>query len=511
MAFIILKDIELAYGARKLLDKVSLTLDSKSRTALAGINGAGKSTLLKILAGRLQPDDGELTFSKNCRISYMAQSSPLDTALSLFATADSAFERFYDIEHEIAELDRRADEEALQKRSLLQEELNHSDFYKREGLIDATLSGLGFKRADFKKQMEAFSSGWRMRALLAKVLLENADILVLDEPSNYLDIESTAFLTGWLRRFEGGVILVSHDRRFLDTVTTETLELFNGRLKRYAFNYSAYEKRREEEIRELTAKRQRQEERIKQIEEYVRRFGSKSSKAAQAQSRLKELEKIELVEIPEDAKKIHIDFPAPPPSGERVFYAENLKKSYGPKKVFENLTLLIAKGEKVIVTGPNGAGKSTFLRIAAGYDKNFEGYMKYGSGVSVGYFSEETHEPFTGKTVVEEVEANAPVAMQPQLRSLLAAFLFREDDINKPIAGLSGGEKARLLLLRLFLKPFNLLILDEPTNHLDLQAKDALLAALQRYKGTLIFVSHDRYFLENLGDYTLAVDVKPKY
>lgn len=505
------KEIELAYGERKLLNKVSLTLDENSRAALAGANGAGKSTLLKIIAGG-KADSGEITASKDLLLSYMSQDIGVRLSLTLLQLADSAFARFYAKEEAMAALDSLADDESLLKRSLLQDELMHSNFYRREGLIDATLIGLGFKRPDFNKQLSHFSSGWHKRAMLAKVLLEDGDILLLDEPSNYLDLESSAYLLDWLKRFRGGVLMVSHDRDFLDKASSETLELFNGQIKRYNCNYSNYEKRRQAELEQLVALQAQQAERKEQILNFVNKYGAKASKAAQAQSRLKELDKIDFVQLPPALQKVTINFPPPPPCGERVLYMENLAKSYGYKEVFSGLTLLAGKGEKIAVVGPNGAGKSSLLRIIGGYDKkNFAGFLKYGAGVEVGYFSEDTHEPFIGKTVLEELEAAAAVSKQAELRNLLAAFLFRDDDVHKPVAGLSGGERARLLLLKLFLKPFNLLVLDEPTNHLDIQAKDALLNALQNYGGTLLFVSHDRYFLQKLAQYILKIDSTPKF
>lgn len=513
MAFVQIKSLGLAYGERVLFEELSATLDANSRVALVGVNGAGKSTLIKLLTHSLQPDSGEVVYSKECRLGYMAQSAQVNLTRPLFEEVEQAFAYLFALEQQATELAHNHDEESLQKMADLHDQLAHSRFYERKGLIDATLRGLGFKESDFTRPMGDFSSGWRMRAALARVLLALPDVLLLDEPSNYLDLETTQWLIEWLRRFSGGLLVVSHDRYFLDQVTTETWELFNRQIKRYAFSYSVYEVRRREELAALVKQREQQEQRLEQIEEFARRFGSSATKATLVQSRVKEGEKLRasLVELPEASKQLSIRFPSPVPCGERVLYVEDLVKNYENKEVFSNLTLLVNKGEKVAITGPNGAGKSTFLRIVAGIMKPTSGFLKLGSGVQVGYFSEETHEPFVAETVLGELEAIAPVAMQPQLRSLLGAFLFQNDDVFKPIMALSGGERARLLLLRLFLKPFNLLILDEPTNHLDLQAKDMLLEAIKSYSGTVLFVSHDRYFSAQLAQAVLYVQAAPRF
>jgi ATP-binding cassette subfamily F protein 3 len=513
MAFIQLKSLRLSYGERVLFEDLSATLDSTSRVALVGVNGAGKSTLIKLLTQSLQPDSGEIVCSKECRLGYMAQSAQVELTRPLFSEVEQAFAYLFALDHQATELAHNHDEESLQKMADLHDQLAHSRFYEREGLIDATLRGLGFKVSDFTRPMGDFSSGWRMRAALARVLLALPDVLLLDEPSNYLDLETTQWLIDWLKRFNGGLMVVSHDRYFLDQVTRETWELFDKQLKRYAFPYSVYEVRRREEIAALVKQREQQESRLEQIEDFARRFGSSATKATLVQSRLKEAEKLRaaLVSLPEANKALSIRFPSPVPCGERVLYVEDLVKNYDDQQVFSNLTLLVNKGEKIAITGPNGAGKSTFLRIVAGIMKSTSGFLKLGSGVQVGYFSEETHEPFVAETVLGELEAIAPVAMQPQLRHLLGAFLFQNDDVFKPIMALSGGERARLLLLRLFLKPFNLLILDEPTNHLDLQAKEMLLEAIKSYAGTVLFVSHDRYFSQQLAQAVLYVQATPRY
>jgi ATP-binding cassette subfamily F protein 3 len=321
-----------------------------------------------------------------------------------------------------------------------------------------------------------------MRIALAKVLLESPDILLLDEPTNYLDIEARGWLEEWLRNFTGGYLLVSHDRYFLDVTVNEVYELFQGNLKRYAGNYSAYEKVRETELETLMNSYKAQQEEIAKAEDLIRRFRYKPTKAAMVQERIKRLEKMERIEIPESMKKITIRFPPPPHSGRIAMTLEQISKSYGERRVISNLDLLLESKEKLVVVGRNGAGKSTLLRILAGVDSDYSGSMSFGAGIAIGYFSQDAAETMTGsQSVLEFMEAEAPLELIPKVRDMLGAFLFRGDDVYKSLSVLSGGEKSRLALLKLLLKPFNLLILDEPTNHLDLSSKDILLETLKSY------------------------------
>jgi ATP-binding cassette subfamily F protein 3 len=345
-----------------------------------------------------------------------------------------------------------------------------------------------------------------MRIALAKVLLESPDILLLDEPTNYLDIEARSWLEEWLKNFTGGYLLVSHDRYFLDVTVNEVYELFQGTLKRYAGNYSDYEKVRETELETLMNSYKAQQEEIAKSEDLIRRFRYKPTKAAMVQERIKRLEKMERIEIPESMKKINIRFPSPPHSGKIAMTLDNIGKSYGSRQVISGLNLLLESKEKLVVVGRNGAGKSTLLRILAGVDSDYKGSMSLGAGISVGYFSQDAAETMTGtQSVLEFMEAEAPLELIPKVRDMLGAFLFRGDDVYKSLSVLSGGEKSRLALLKLLLKPMNLLILDEPTNHLDLSSKDILLDTLKAYEGTVIFVSHDRDFMEALSTKTLEL------
>jgi ATP-binding cassette subfamily F protein 3 len=368
------------------------------------------------------------------------------------------------------------------------------------------LSGLGFVEADMDRPTEEFSGGWQMRIALAKVLLESPDILLLDEPTNYLDIEARSWLEQWLRDFTGGYLLVSHDRYFLDVTVQEVYELFQGNLKRYVGNYTTYERFRKTELETLLARYEAQQEEIAKTEDFIRRFRYNQSKAAMVQDRIKRLEKMEPIEIPESLKKIHFTFPPPPHSGRIALTLSGLGKVYGERRVLGTLDLVVETGEKLLVVGRNGAGKTTLLRILAGLDPNYEGTVTYGAGIQVGYFSQDAAEEMRGNAgVLETLEAETPTALLPKFRDMLGAFLFRGDDVYKTVSVLSGGEKSRLALLRLLLHPVNLLILDEPTNHLDLHSKDVLLDSLSSYPGTVIFVSHDRSFMEALSTKTLEL------
>jgi ATP-binding cassette subfamily F protein 3 len=520
MAFVQFTRVSLAFGDRDILKDVGLNLASGSRAGLAGINGSGKSTLMKVIAGILPPDSGERAAQRGARISWLPQSGLTHHGRSLREEAETAYEDIAALIRAMEAIDRSLGDSTsddtrtvslLQERQRLQEAVEQSGYYNREQTIAAALSGLGFSPADLDRRVEEFSGGWQMRIALAKILLESPDILLLDEPTNYLDIEARAWLEQWLRNFEGGYLLVSHDRYFLDLTVNEVYELFQGRLKRYAGNYSAYERIRRTELDSLLKRHAAQQEEIARTENLIRRFRYKASKAAMAQERIKKLEKMERIEIPESLKKIAITLPPPPHSGRVALTLERVGKRYGERPVIADLDLLLETGEKLLVVGRNGAGKTTLLRILAGEDPDFTGSLSYGAGIRPGYFSQDAAEtPGTGdfpdsRQVLDYLESEAPTELIPRVRDMLGAFLFRGDDVHKPVSVLSGGEKSRLALLRMLLKPVNLLILDEPTNHLDLQSKDILLDALRAYQGTIIFVSHDRAFMEALSTKTLEL------
>lgn len=515
MAFVQLSDISLAFGDRDVLKNINLNLDSGSRAALSGPNGSGKSTLMKVLAGVQSPDSGDRIVGKETRIVYLPQSSVVHCGATLRAEAETAFASLHELAKRKEELENRLGrvresdretEQLLLEHHEIQEHLLNADYYQRSESIQGVLEGLGFKADDFEKQTDDFSGGWQMRIALAKVLLQRPDILLLDEPTNYLDIEARTWLESWLQRFAGGYLIVSHDRYFLDVTVDEVTELWTGALKRFRGNYTVYEKTRAQELDALIARYEAQQAEIEKTESFINRFRYNASKAAMVQSRIKQLEKIDRIEIPESMKRIHFKFPPAPHSGKQVLELRSIRKSYGDNHVLRGLDLSLMRGEKLVIVGKNGAGKSTMMRIAAQEDGDYEGEVRYGTGVRAGYFSQDMEAHLDGKlSIIEEIEKDAPTHLIPVLRNLLGAFLFPGDDIFKPISVLSGGEKSRVALLKLLLVPSNLLILDEPTNHLDLRSKDVLLDALQAFTGTVMFVSHDRYFIDALATSVLEL------
>lgn len=512
MAFVQFSKVSLAFGDRDILKDVSVNLQTGTKAALTGANGAGKSTLIKIMAGLSEPDSGERIAQKDARIAYLPQSGLVHKGCSLIEEADKAFEWGYEIQKQIDALGDQlkdnpsnADKLAVAQSELIQK-LDESGWHRRDVLAEQVLLGLGFDRADFSKQTNEFSGGWQMRIALAKCLMSGPDILLLDEPTNYLDIEARNWLEKFLDEFKGGFLLVSHDRYFLDHTVNEVYELFNGELKRYAGNFTHYEEVRKVELESLIAAYEQQQQEIQHLEEFIKRFGYKATKAAQAQDRQKQLDKIVRIEIPESLKKIHFTFPEAPHSGQLVLTLDKICKNYGGPDVIHNLDLVLEKGERLVVAGRNGAGKSTLLRIIAGVDSDFTGGVKLGAGVSIGYFSQDSAEKICGsESILDRLERECPLELVPKARDMLGAFLFRGDDVFKSIDVLSGGEKSRIALLELLLRPVNLLVLDEPTNHLDMHSKDVLLDALKDFGGTVIFVSHDRGFIEDLSTRVLEL------
>lgn len=515
MAFVQFSKVSLAFGDRDILKNVSVNLATGSKVALTGANGAGKSTLIKIMAGLTEPDSGERICQKDTRIAYLPQSGLTHHGSTLLEEADKAFEFGYEIQREAEQIGEQLKSNPdntdylVARHAELLAKLEDSLWYRRQAQAESVLLGLGFTREDFTKNTEQFSGGWQMRIALAKALMQNPDILLLDEPTNYLDIEARNWLEVFLKNFKGGFLLVSHDRYFLDVTINEVYELFGGDLKSYPGNFSHYEKVREVELQTLMAEYEKQQAEIHHLEDFINRFGYKATKAAQAQERQKMLDKLlaNKIEIPESLKKIHFSFPPAPHSGNIVLRMSEITKSYdGSFNVLDNLELLLEKGERLVVAGHNGAGKSTLLRIVAGVDKDFTGNIETGAGVSIGYFSQDNAETISGTaSVLEHIESIAPLELIPKVRDMLGAFLFRGDDVNKSLNVLSGGEKTRVALLQLLLRPVNLLILDEPTNHLDMHSKDVLLSALKNFGGTVIFVSHDRGFIQDLATRVLEL------
>ncbi len=528
MAFVQFSRLCLAFGDRDILKNITINLQAGTRAALSGANGSGKTTLMKVMAGLMDYDSGERAVQKDCVVSYLPQSGIVHTGKTLRAETDTAFSRGYELFAEmeavgesLSHMGDSSDGATKQSRLVerhheIHEVLENSGWYRRDVLAEQILTGLGFLKADLERNVEEFSGGWQMRIALAKVLLQKPDILLLDEPTNYLDIEARTWLEDFLLKFEGGFLIVSHDRYFLDVTINEVYELFNGDIHKYVGNYTKYENVRRVELESLINRYEIQQQEINKLEDFVRRFRYKATKAAQAQERLKQLEKMERIEIPESLKKIHFSFPPAPHSGRLVMTMEGLTKSYATcdengneirkNTILNNLDVTVEKGDRLLVVGKNGAGKSTLLRILAGVDSCFSGTVKEGSGVSIGYFSQDNAETMKGNmSMLDMLEAEAPLELIPKLRDMLGAFLFRGDDVYKTIDVLSGGEKSRLALLSILLKPVNLLILDEPTNHLDLHSKDVLLEALKQFGGTLIVVSHDRGFMSAISTRVLEL------
>ena len=523
MPLVSLSGVSVSFGERRLLDSVNLTVSSRMRMALVGPNGSGKSTLMRVMAGISAPDAGSVVREKDTRVSYVPQSvAQYPPGPSLRDEAEAAFERGAALVRESAALEERlgglspgsADAESLLWRHHeLQEKIEASGYHRRAEAIQRVLTGLGFAPEDFSKACAAFSAGWQMRIALARAILEGPDILLLDEPTNYLDLEARTWLEEFLAEFPGGLLLVSHDRYFLDVVVGAIAEIFMSRVSVFTGNYSRYEEARSRDLEALLTKWRQQQEEISRIEAFIARFRYNASKARLVQSRITQLSKMERIEVPPVVKSIRFSFPPPPPSGRLVLAAEGLAKSYAGRGVFSDVGFEISRGDKLVVVGVNGAGKSTLLRLLSEKEAPDSGTLRWGTGVVPALYSQERADAWTSeKQVIEELEAVAPTALIPELRALLGSFLFRGDDVFKRVSVLSGGERSRLALLLLLLEPANLLILDEPTNHLDLASKDVLLRALRDFPGTVVFVSHDRHFISNLATSVLELrDGRARY
>ncbi len=495
-----------------LFEDISFVVGNRERIGLVGKNGAGKSTLLKILAGKQEYDSGSVVISSDTTIGYLpqefvpsSQMSVLDEALTAFDQLNSLEKQLDSLTNQIAQREDYESEayaDLLHRHSELNERITMLGAGNREGEAEKILIGLGFEHEDLTRKMTEFSSGWQMRVELAKLLLRKPETLLLDEPTNHLDIESIQWLENFLRSYYGAIILVSHDRTFLDNLTLRTIEITSGKIYDYKTNYSHYvqllAERREQQMAQMT----NQQKQIAQTEKFIERFRYKATKSKQVQSKIKMLEKMDRVEIDEiDSSVIHFRFPPAPHSGKISLETERLCKSYGDKLVLKDLDLIIERGEKVAFVGKNGEGKSTLSKIIVGDLDLSSGVCRLGSGITIGYFAQNQAALLDGaKTVFETIDEIAVGDIRTKIRSILGAFLFDEDDIEKKVSVLSGGEKTRLALAKLLLAPVNLLVLDEPTNHLDMVSKDILKAALMQFDGTLIVVSHDRNFLQGLTD-----------
>ncbi|MEW6509675.1 MAG: ABC-F family ATP-binding cassette domain-containing protein [Bacteroidota bacterium] len=500
--------ISLQFGGRYLFREVSFRIGPHDRIGLVGSNGVGKSTLLRILVGEQSPDSGEISRARYVSVGYLPQEGMSAAGRTLYTEAESVFADVLETQSGLEEVHRRMaaiDHESEEFRELLevygelQHRLEASDAFHMKAGIEKVLTGLGFSELDFERLTDEFSGGWQMRIALAKLLLGQPSLLLLDEPTNHLDLDSLQWLEDYLRTYEGAVIIVSHDRRFLDNMTSRTYELSLGALTEYTGNYSAYVVAKAERKEQLIAAYKNQQQQIKQTEQFIERFRYKATKARQVQSRIRQLEKLELIELEDEESEIHFSFPPAPPSGRTAMELRGISKSYGPLKVFEGVDFDIDRGDRVAFVGANGAGKSTLARIIAGVEPVDAGMRVPGHNVVISYYAQHQAEELNPrKDVLGTVDEAATGDIRKRLRTLLGCFLFRGDDVFKKVAVLSGGEKSRLALAKMLLQPANLIVLDEPTNHLDMRSKGVLREALADYEGSFVIVSHDRDFLDPL-------------
>ncbi|MFR9603816.1 MAG: ABC-F family ATP-binding cassette domain-containing protein [Rikenellaceae bacterium] len=507
-----LDGVGVSYGGTQLFEDISFMINPKDRIGLVGRNGAGKTTLLKIIMGEQQPSSGGVSISGACTLGYLPQQMRVANTTTLVDETAKAFEEVIRIEREIEritiEIGERTDYESEEYSKLIHKLGEANDHYHilggdtREADIEKTLLGLGFKRSDFGRATSEFSGGWRMRIELAKLLLRRPSIFLLDEPTNHLDIESIQWLEDYLKSYSGAVLLISHDRAFLDNVTNRTVELLLGRSYDYKVSYSKYVELRAERREQQMAAFENQQRLIEKNEEFIEKFRYKPTKSNQVQSRIKQLEKLDRIEIEEDdLSRMNIKFPPAPRSGQIVSEIKDVGKSFGEKHVFSGANLIIEKGQKIALVGRNGEGKSTLAKMLLGELDVSRGSIKMGANVNIGYFAQNQDDLMDGEfTVFDTLDRVAVGDIRTRLRDILGAFLFRSEDIDKKVKVLSGGERSRLAMARLMLEPYNLLILDEPTNHMDMRSKDILKEALIKYDGTVVLVSHDRDFLDGLVD-----------
>jgi ATP-binding cassette, subfamily F, member 3 len=497
------------YGHKLLFEGADLLITPKDRVGLVGANGTGKSTLLKILANAESLDYGTVSVAKGLTFGYLPQDGLALSGRSVFAECMLVFEHLRDLERELEQLMTRMSEvdhtsaeyeQIAERYHAIEHEFRVHDGYAIEAQVGTVLGGLGFRPEDWHRQTEEFSGGWQMRIALAKLLLQKPNLLLLDEPTNHLDLESRNWLEEYLANYPFAFILISHDRYFLDVTVNRTVEIWNKKIWVYSGNYEKYLAQKDQRKEQLVAAYRNQRERIEQLEVFINRFRYQATKAKQVQSRIKELEKIERIELPEEEKTIHFTFPQPKPSGRIVAEFKGVAKSYGPKEVFRDVNFLVEKGDRIALVGVNGAGKSTLIKLLAGSEPMTTGHYELGYNVHADYFAQDQYKELDQESrILDDLGRVAPSSRETELRSLLGCFLFSGDDVFKRIGVLSGGERNRYALLRMLLHPANFLLLDEPTNHLDMRAKDVLLEALSKYTGTVVFVSHDRYFIDKLA------------
>jgi ATP-binding cassette subfamily F protein 3 len=497
------------FGHKLLFDDLDWLITPKERAGLVGGNGTGKSTLLKVIAGFEQLDYGSLNATKGIRMGYLPQDGLQVSGRSVFAECMSVFADVQQLETELESLTARMSEldpageeyrQVAERFERADSEFRSRDGYTIEAQVGSVLVGLGFTKDTWARQTEEFSGGWQMRLALAKLLLQQPNLLLLDEPTNHLDLEARNWLEEYLDNYEFAYVLISHDRYFLDVTVKKIVEIWNKKVQFYTGGYEKYKQQKAERLATLEAAYKNQQERIQQLETFINRFRYQATKAKQVQSRIKELEKIERIELPAEEKTIHFSFPQPKPSGRVVAQFQNVSKSYGSKLVFSNANFIIERGDRIALVGVNGAGKSTLIKLLAGTEPLSSGEYTLGHNAEPDYFAQDQYKELdVNARLLDDLSEAAPRTTQTELRNLLGCFLFSEHDVFKRIGVLSGGERNRYALARMLLNPSNFLLLDEPTNHLDMRAKDVLLEALEKFTGTIVFVSHDRYFIEHLA------------
>jgi ATP-binding cassette subfamily F protein 3 len=497
------------FGPKILFQELDWLITPHDRVGLVGANGTGKTTLLKVLSGMESLDYGTMSQQRGIECGYLPQDGLSLSGRTVFAECLSVFERVHQMQREqeslaqrMAEVDHSSPEytQIAERYHRIQAEIQARDGYTIEAEVGTVLNGLGFKKDDWERRTEEFSGGWQMRLALAKLLLQKPNLLLLDEPTNHLDLETRNWLEQYLANYPHAFVLISHDRYFLDVTVKKTAEIWNKQVFFYTGNYEKYLTQKAERRAQLEAAYRNQKEKTDQLEAFINRFRAQATKAKQVQSRIKELERMVKIEVPPDEKAIHFSFPQPTPSGRIVVEAKDVGKSYGAKQVFSKASFVIERGDRIALVGVNGAGKSTLIKLLAGSENSTTGELRLGHNVDVDYFAQDQYKALdTQARMLDDLFQAAPRSTQTELRSLLGCFLFSEDDVFKTIGVLSGGERNRYALARMLLHPSNFLLLDEPTNHLDLRAKDVLLDSLQKFTGTVVFVSHDRYFIDKLA------------
>src|SRR5579871_2348462 len=497
------------FGHKLLFEGVDWMITSRDRIGLVGANGTGKSTLMKVLAGLETLDYGSVSIGKGISAGYLPQDGLTLSGKTVFAECMSVFSELRSMEQEMeqltasmSELDSTSSEymQVADRYHRLEHEFQARDGYAIEAQVGNVLGGLGFRKEDWNRLTDEFSGGWQMRIALAKLLLQEPNLLLLDEPTNHLDLEARNWLEEYLTHYPNAFVLISHDRYFLDVTVSKIAEIWNKRIHLYPGNYEKYLASKTQRMEQLEAAYRNQRERIEQLEVFINRFRYQATKAKQVQSRIKELEKIERIELPEEEKTIHFSFPQPKPSGRIVAEFQNVSKSYGDKFVFGSVNFLIERGDRIALVGVNGAGKSTLIKLLAGSEPLTSGNYTLGHNVLPDYFAQDQYKELNPNAeMLDDLSTIAQRSTMTEPRNLLGCFLFSDDEAFKRIGVLSGGERNRYALARMLLAPSNFLLLDEPTNHLDMRAKDVLLDALKRYSGTVVFVSHDRYFIDNLA------------